>query len=150
VLLIEANVDDMSPQLVGPLYDGLFAAGAVDVWSSPILMKKGRPALQISALAPLAAAGAVERAFFEGSTILGLRRQRLDRVVLSRSFAKVETGYGSVRVKVGALDGQVLGAHPEFEDCRRLAGKAGVSTREVLSAAAAAARKLLPRRSRRA
>ena len=151
VLLIEANIDDMSPQLVGPLYDGLFAAGAADVWSAPILMKKGRPALQVSALAPLAAAGAVERAFFEGSTTLGLRRQRLDRVVLARSFAKVETVYGSVRVKVAALDGRVLGAQPEFEDCRRLAGKAGVPAREVLSAAAAAARALLPRavRSRR-
>jgi uncharacterized protein (TIGR00299 family) protein len=150
VLLIEANVDDMSPQLVGPLFDGLFAAGAADVWSTPILMKKGRPALQISALAPLAAAAAVERAFFEGSTTLGLRRQRLDRVVLARSFAKVETVYGPVRVKVAALDGQVLGAQPEFEDCRRLATKAGVAAREVLSAAAAAARTLLPRRSRRA
>ena len=150
VLLIEANVDDMSPQLVGPLYDGLFAAGAVDVWSAPILMKKGRPALQISALAPLATATAVERAFFEGSTTLGLRRQRLDRVVLARSFTKVETTYGPVRVKVGALDGQVLGAHPEFEDCRRLATKAGVSAREVLGAASAAARALLPRKGRRA
>jgi uncharacterized protein (TIGR00299 family) protein len=150
VLLIEANVDDMSPQLVGPLCDDLFAAGAADVWSTPILMKKGRPALQISALAPLAAAAAVERAFFQGSTTLGLRRQRLDRVVLARSFAKVETVYGPVRVKVAALDGQVLGAQPEFEDCRRLAGKAGVAAREVLSAASAAARALLPRRSRRA
>jgi pyridinium-3,5-bisthiocarboxylic acid mononucleotide nickel chelatase len=152
VLLIEANVDDMSPQLVGPLFDGLFAAGAADVWSTPILMKKGRPAVQVSALAPLAAATAVERAFFEGSTTLGLRRHRLDRVVLARSFAKVETPYGPVRVKVAALDGRVLGAQPEFEDCRRLAGKAGVAAREVLGAAAAAARALLPRpaRSRRA
>ncbi|HVV49734.1 MAG TPA: LarC family nickel insertion protein, partial [Polyangia bacterium] len=64
VVLVEANVDDMSPQLVGPLSDALFAAGAVDVWSAPILMKKGRPAVQVSALAPPAALGAVERAFF--------------------------------------------------------------------------------------
>ena len=152
VVLIEANLDDMSPQLVGPLFDGLFEAGAVDVWSTPILMKKGRPALQISALAPSAASTAVERAFFAGSTTLGLRRRALDRVVLARSFAKVATPYGEVRVKVAALDGQVLGAQPEFEDCRRLAARAGVAAREVLSAAAAAARQLLPRpaRSRRA
>ena len=152
VVLIEANVDDMSPQLVGPLFDALFEAGAVDVWSAPIMMKKGRPALQISALAPSATAAAVERAFFTASTTLGLRRRALDRVVLARSFAKVATPYGEVRVKVAALDGQVLGAQPEFEDCRRLAARAGVPAREVLSAAAAAARQLLPRpaRSRRA
>ena len=152
VVLIEANVDDMSPQLVGPLFDALFEAGAVDVWSTPILMKKGRPAVQISALAPASTIATVERAFFAASTTLGLRRRALDRVVLARSFAKVATPYGEVRVKVAALDGQVLGAQPEFEDCRRLAARAGVPAREVLSAAAAAARQLLPRptRSRRA
>ena len=145
VLLIEANVDDMNPQLVGPLFDALFEAGAVDAWSAPILMKKGRPALQISALAPPSARAAVERAFFQGSTTLGLRRRALERVVLARSFATVETPYGTVRAKVAALDGEVLGAQPEFEDCRRLAARAGVPAREVLSAAAAAARSLLPR-----
>jgi len=145
VVLIEANVDDMNPQLVGPLFDALFEAGAVDVWSAAILMKKGRPALQISALAPAAARIAVERAFFQGSTTLGLRRRALDRVVLARSFATIETPYGAVRVKVAALDGEVLGAQPEFEDCRRLAVKSRVPAREVLSAAAAAARRLLPR-----
>src|SRR6185312_12037998 len=139
VLLIEANVDDMNPQLVGPLFDALFEAGAVDAWSAPILMKKGRPALQISALAPPSARAAVERAFFQGSTTLGLRRRALERVVLARSFATVETPYGTVRAKVAALDGEVLGAQPEFEDCRRLAARAGVPAREVLSAAAAAA-----------
>ncbi len=149
VVLVEANLDDMSPQLVGPLYDALFAAGAVDVWSAPILMKKGRPALALSALAPPAALSAVERAFFVHSTTLGLRRRSLERVVLARSFATVATAYGKVRVKLGALDGEILGAQPEFDDCRRLAARAGVPAREVLAAAAAAARALLPRRTRR-
>ncbi|HZL16901.1 MAG TPA: LarC family nickel insertion protein, partial [Polyangia bacterium] len=117
VVLLEANLDDLTPQLVGPLYDALFAAGAVDVWSAPILMKKGRPALQVSALAPPGALGTVERAFFAHSTTLGLRRRALERVVLSRSFATVETPYGKVRVKLGALGGEILGAQPEFEDC---------------------------------
>jgi pyridinium-3,5-bisthiocarboxylic acid mononucleotide nickel chelatase len=144
VVLLEANLDDLAPQLVGPLYDALFAAGAVDVWSAPILMKKGRPALQVSALAPPGALGAVERAFFAHSTTLGLRRRALERVVLARSFATVETPYGKVRVKLGALGGEILGAQPEFEDCRRLAGRAKVAVREVVSAASAAARTLLP------
>jgi uncharacterized protein (DUF111 family) len=149
VVLVEANVDDMSPQLVGPLYDALFAAGAVDVWSAPILMKKGRPAVQISALVAPAALGAVERAFFANSTTLGLRRRALERVVLARSFVPVATAYGKVRIKLGALDGEILGAQPEFEDCRRLAARARVPAREVLAAAAAAARALLPAGGRR-
>ena len=144
VVLLEANLDDLAPQLVGPLYDALFAAGALDVWSAPILMKKGRPALQVSALAPPGALGAVERAFFVHSTTLGLRRRALERVVLARSFAAVETPYGKVRVKLGALGGEILGAQPEFEDCRRLAARAKVAVREVVGAASAAARALLP------
>jgi uncharacterized protein (TIGR00299 family) protein len=144
-LLFEANVDDMSPQLVGPLYEALAAAGAVDVWSAPVLMKKGRPALTISALAPAREAPAVERAFFRHSTTLGLRRRPVERVVAARSFAKVATPYGRVQVKIAALDGEVLGAQPEFEDCRRVAARARVPVKEVLAAAAAAARGLLPR-----
>jgi uncharacterized protein (TIGR00299 family) protein len=149
VVLVEANVDDMSPQLVGPLFDALFAAGAVDVWSAPILMKKGRPAIQLSALTPPVSLAAVERAFFANSTTLGLRRRALERVVLARSFATVATSYGKVRIKLGALDGEILGAQPEFDDCRRLAARAHVPAREVLAAAAAAARVLLPGRTRR-
>jgi len=149
VLLLEANIDDMSGELIAPLFDALADAGAVDVWSAPILMKKGRPALQVSALVPPEAATAVERAFFRNSTTLGLRRRRLERVVLARSFVKVATRYGSVRAKIAVLDGEVLGAHPEFEDCRRLAARARVPVREVVAAAAAAARAALPKRKPR-
>jgi pyridinium-3,5-bisthiocarboxylic acid mononucleotide nickel chelatase len=149
VLLLEANIDDMSGELIAPLCDALADAGAVDVWSAPILMKKGRPALQVSALVPPDAAPAVERAFFRNSTTLGLRRRRLERVVLARSFVKVATRYGGVRAKIAVLDGEVLGAHPEFEDCRRLAARARVPVREVVAAAAAAARAALPKRKPR-
>jgi hypothetical protein len=139
VTLLEANVDDMSPQLVAPLMEALLGAGAVDAWSTAILMKKGRPALQVSALAPPAAVPDVQRAFFRNSTTLGVRMQALGRAVLGRAFARADTPYGPVRVKIGALDGEVLGAQPEFEDCRRLAARAGVPVREVLAAATAAA-----------
>ena len=149
VVLLEANIDDMSGELVAPLFDALAEAGAVDVWSAPILMKKGRPAVQVSALAPPAALAAVERAFFRNSTTLGLRRRPLERVVLARSFVKVATRYGAVRAKLAALDGEVLGAHPEFEDCRRLAARARVPVREVVAAAAAAARAWLSARGAR-
>ena len=147
VMLLEANIDDMSGELVAPLCEALAEAGAVDVWSASILMKKGRPAVQVSALAPPDAAAAVERAFFRNSTTLGLRRRRLERVVLARSFVKVPTPHGQVRVKLAALDGEVLGAHPEFDDCRRLAARARVPVRDVVAAASAAARAWLAARS---
>jgi hypothetical protein len=145
IVRVEANLDDMSPQLVAPLVEALLAAGAVDAWSVPIVMKKGRPALEVTALAPPAALGDVQRAFFRHSTTLGVRLQPMSRVVLGRSFESVATPYGAVRVKIGALDGEVMGAQPEFEDCRRLAAKAGVPVRTVLGAATAAAHALLAR-----
>ena len=149
VVRLEANLDDMSPQLVAPLQEALFEAGAVDVWSAPIVMKKGRPALEVTALAPPTAAADVERAFFRHSTTLGVRRQALTRAVLARAFETVDTSFGRVRVKLGALDGEVLGAQPEFEDCRRLAARAGVPVRAVLAAATAAAQGVVEGRTGR-
>jgi uncharacterized protein (TIGR00299 family) protein len=142
VIRVEANIDDMNPQLVAPLFEALLDAGAVDVWSTPILMKKGRPALQVTALCAPAALDEVRRGFFRHSTTLGVRLQPMERSVLARAFQRVDTPYGAVRVKLGALDGEVLGAAPEFEDCRRLAARAKVPVRAVLAAAAAAAQAL--------
>jgi len=139
VVLVAANVDDMSPQLMEPLMTALFAAGAVDAWSTAILMKKGRPALEIAALCPPAALPAVEAAFFANSTTIGLRRQLMQRTVLDRATAKVATPYGEVRVKVATRDGEILGATPEFEDCRKLALRAQVTVRKVVAEANTAA-----------
>jgi uncharacterized protein (TIGR00299 family) protein len=144
VIVVEANIDDMSPELVAPLFEAVLGAGAVDVWSTPILMKKGRPAITVSAMAAPAAVAEVERAFFRCSTTIGVRRYPVERTVLARSLVQVETAYGPVRVKVGAAGGEVIGAQPEFEDCRRRAAATGASVREVMSAAAAASRALLP------
>lgn len=139
VLLLQSNIDDMNPQLVEPLMSGLLAAGALDVWATSILMKKGRPALEVSALVTADALTAVERAFFCNSTTLGVRRQPLSRSVLARAMATVDTRFGSVPIKLATLGTDVLGANPEFEDCRRLAEAAGVPVRAVLAEANAAA-----------
>jgi uncharacterized protein (TIGR00299 family) protein len=149
VRLLQANLDDMSPQLVEPLMTALFAAGALDVWVSSILMKKGRPALEVSALAEEPHFADVTRAFFRNSTTLGVRHTAFDRVVLGRSMAQVTTPFGAVPVKVAAMEGEVLGATPEFEDCRRLAARAKVSVREVLAAATVEASKLIRRPGRK-
>jgi uncharacterized protein (DUF111 family) len=129
VTLLAANIDDMSAELVATFTEALAAAGAVDVWTTPIVMKKGRAGVEVSALAPPDVAAAVERAFFVHSTTLGVRRSQVDRMVLARSFAPVTTRYGRVRVKLAALDGAVVGTHPELEECRRLAARASPSAR---------------------
>src|SRR6185295_318468 len=134
----------LNPQLVAPLFEALFAAGALDVWSTPILMKKGRPAQQLSALCEPARGAEVERAFFLHSTTLGIRVRPVRRATLPRSLATVETAYGPVRVKVAGLDGEPIGAQPEFDDCRRRAAAAGVPVRRVWAAAVAAASALVP------
>ena len=143
VLLLEANIDDMSGQLLAALFEALFAAGAVDVWSTPIFMKKGRPAQQVSALADPAIAPQVQRAFFLNATTLGVRVRPVQRATLARSMAEVETPHGRVRVKVAGLDGTAIGAEPEFDDCRRRAEAAGVPVRRVWAAALAAANALV-------
>jgi hypothetical protein len=149
VVLVAANIDDMNPQLVEPLMAELFAAGALDVWFSPIVMKKGRPAFEISALCPPGALASVERAFFANSSTIGLRRQVMQRTVLDRAMAKVATAHGELRVKVVSRQGEVLGATPEFEDCRKLALRKGVPVREVVAEAGAAALALLRSARRR-
>ena len=144
VLLLEANIDDMSGQLLAALFEALFVAGALDVWSTPIFMKKGRPAQQVSVLAEPAVASQVQRAFFLNATTLGVRVRPVQRATLARSSAEVATPYGAVRVKVAGLDGAPIGAEPEFEDCRQRAAAAKVPVRRVWAAALAAAHTLIP------
>ena len=139
VLLLEANIDDMAGQLVAPLTEALFAAGAVDVWTTPIFMKKGRPAVQVSALLPPASRGAVEQAFFANSPTLGVRSTPFSRTTLERSQATVSTPWGEVPIKLSLQEGRLFGAAPEFEDCKALAIQSGVPVRDVHAAATAAA-----------
>jgi uncharacterized protein (TIGR00299 family) protein len=140
VLVLEAEVDDMLPQLCGPLVERLLGAGALDAYLTPVQMKKGRPGFLITVLADASARAAVEEMLFRETTTLGVRRQEWDRTVLEREVVPVGTPYGPVGVKVGRRDGRVYNAQPEFEDCQRAAGAAGVPVKEVWAAALAAFR----------
>jgi uncharacterized protein (TIGR00299 family) protein len=136
---LDANVDDMSPQLAEPLMEALFAAGALDVWFTPIHMKKNRPAFQVSALAPPEVAEAVAAAFLRESTTLGVRRHVVSRRTLDRRIERVATPYGEVEIKLGLEGGRVVNAAPEYESVRRLAAERNIPTKEVWAAAVAAA-----------
>ncbi len=137
---LEANLDDCPGQLVARAIEVALEAGALDAWAAPVTMKKGRPGVVLSALAPAALAGGVARAFLVETTTLGVRSWPVDRVELERELVPVETPYGAVRVKVGRLAGAELGAQPEYDDCLLRARERGVSVREVAAAALAAHR----------
>src|SRR6266545_1513585 len=136
--LLETNLDDASGQIVARAVDAALEAGALDAWSAPITMKKGRPAVLVAALVEDARRAAVTRVLFAETTTLGIRRRRVERDVLAREVRTVETRHGAVRVKVALLDGVELGAQPEHDDCLALAREKGVALREVIQAAIAA------------
>ena len=141
VFVIEANMDDMSPQLYGYFAEKALAAGALDVTCSPLQMKKNRPGLLVTVMSK-PELEALSDLFFEETTTIGVRITEARRKVLEREVVKVETPYGPVRVKVARRDGKIVNAAPEFEDCRRLAEEKAVPLKEVMRAAQAACRQL--------
>ncbi|MEE9200845.1 MAG: nickel pincer cofactor biosynthesis protein LarC [Candidatus Brocadiales bacterium] len=142
VWVLETNVDDMTGEICGYVTDRLLLAGAVDVYTTAIQMKKNRPGVLFTAVVPEGAKEAVERVFFRETTTFGVRGYKTSRSVLSRSLVEVETRYGTVRVKVGRLNGQISNMSPEYEDCRRIAEKESVPLKSVYEAAVEATRKL--------
>ena len=129
---LEANIDDMNPQIYGWLYERLFAAGALDVWTTPIFMKKNRPAQMLSVLVDKERKELCIKIIFEETTTIGLRVIDIARRVEAvRKIAKVETRFGSVQCKVSAYDGKIVSITPEYEDCRRLAEQNSVPLKAV-------------------
>jgi len=137
VAVVEANIDDMNPELCEPLLEAAFAAGAVDAWFTSIVMKKSRPAFTIAALCPPAAREAVAAAILRESTTIGVRFSSRQRMVLPRRIVIVDTPWGKVPVKV-AGEGENVNAAPEYEACRAVAAAAGVPVKRVYLAALAA------------
>jgi len=140
---LETNIDDMNPELYGPLTQRLLDAGAADVWLTPVYMKKGRPGVQVTLLASPALEETLARMLLAETTTLGVRVSGARRHEAERSQTTVATPYGSVRVKLKWVDGELCGAKPEFTDCLRLAEEQGLPLRRVEAAAAAAAQQLL-------
>jgi uncharacterized protein (TIGR00299 family) protein len=142
VVLVETNLDDFSPELVPDAVERCFEAGALDVWTVPAQMKKGRPGFVLSALARPDAQAAVALALLESTSALGVRVSRLQRYELEREERTVEVGAGTVRVKVGLLDGRVVNVAPEHDDCAAVAKSAGRSVKSVWAEALARAQDL--------
>ncbi len=128
---ISTNIDDMNPELYGAVSQRLFAAGARDVWLTPVQMKKGRPGVVLSALAPAALESTLCDLLLRETTTLGVRVHAVHRHEAARAQGVVDTRYGPVQVKIKRIDGAVWGAMPEYDDCLRVAEAAGVPVRLV-------------------
>ena len=139
VVLLETNLDDLVPELVPDAVERCLAAGALDVWSVPAQMKKGRPGIVLSALARPGAEHEIARAMLEETSALGVRVARLSRYELEREERVVEIDGRPIRIKVGLLDGRVVNLAPEHDDCSALARATGRAVKSIWAEALALA-----------
>lgn len=124
--LIETNIDDASPQVLGHVMDRAFAVGALDCWFTPIMMKKNRPATMLSVLCEQEIVDEIRELLYTETPTLGLRITETSRESLSREIVKVKTKYGDITVKTATLNGNIVNVKPEYDDVRRLAIEHGV------------------------
>jgi uncharacterized protein (TIGR00299 family) protein len=143
IVQVETTVDDMSPQLYEPLMERLFEAGALDVHLTPVLMKKSRPGVVVTALCAPDAVGALARACFLESTTIGVRWTSYRRSRLPREMVTLATSLGELSYKVSRLDGRVVTVTPEFDEVRRIAGEKGLAVRDALEQARVEGRRLV-------
>jgi uncharacterized protein (TIGR00299 family) protein len=135
VVVIEANIDDMTPQNFAYATEKLLAAGALDVFTIPIQMKKARPGQLLQVLASSDAVDRLTQVIFRETSTIGIRRYAVERSVLDREFVEVATEFGNVNIKVSRMDGEVMNAAPEYEDCARIAQEKNVPLKKVQSLA---------------
>ena len=138
VSVLETNLDDANPQIIGALLPRLLDAGALDAFTTPVSMKKNRPGTQLTVIAANQDLDALAELVLRESTTLGVRIYAVERRELARHHVGVNTPWGPVRVKVGMLGDEVVNWAPEFDDCERLARDAGVAVKQVIQAAAVA------------
>lgn len=143
MVLLETNIDDMNPQFYDYVMEILFKQGALDVWLTPIQMKKNRPAIMLSVLAPAGLEGVLAETVMKETTTLGIRVRPVFRHIADRENSVIDSSHGKIRVKVKRFNGNVLGISPEYEDCRRIAAEKGIPFKEVYRVAEVEARRLL-------
>ena len=129
--MLETNLDDLPAEVIGYCYDLLLAAGALDVFTTPIFMKKNRPGVLLSVLSPEANLPALEDILFRETTTFGIRRFPVTRHKLQRRACTVQTPWGAVQGKLGWQNGRTPVFSPEYEDCARVARQHGIALREV-------------------
>jgi hypothetical protein len=135
VTVIETNIDDLNPQFYETAMEQLFAAGALDVFLTPIQMKKNRPGTLLSVICDPAGAESLAAVVLAETSTLGVRMSRWERVCLDRRWEEVVTPFGTIRIKIGERDGKTVTASPEYEECKRAAAEHDVAIRQVYESA---------------
>jgi len=135
IAVIEANLDDMNPQIYGYFLEKALAAGALDVYTTPVQMKKNRPGTLLTLLCKPADTNALMSLVFAETTTLGARTYKAQRRTLPRETVNVHTQYGDVHVKLARINGSIRHVAPEYEDCRKLASEKNVPLQQVINEA---------------
>jgi hypothetical protein len=135
VAVIESTVDDMNPQIYGYFQERALQSGALDVYATPVQMKKNRPGLLLTVVCSLSMVDTLAELIFGETTTIGIRYTVARRKTLERQFLQVQTEYGAITIKVSYLEGRRVNCAPEYEDCRRLAIEKGITLKEVFAAA---------------
>jgi pyridinium-3,5-bisthiocarboxylic acid mononucleotide nickel chelatase len=135
ISVIEANLDDMNPQIYGYFLERALAAGALDVYTTPVQMKKNRPGTLLTVLCKPQDANALTSLIFAETTTFGVRTTAAQRRILPREHVSVSTTFGDVRIKLSRVNGRILHISPEFDDCRKLAVEKNVPLQQVINAA---------------
>ena len=143
LVLIETNIDDMNPELYEAAMDSLFKAGALDVYLSPIIMKKSRPASKISVLSTERSRDIMTQVLLQETSSFGVRYYKVGRTVLEREIKTVKTSYGPIKIKIGKFNGRTLQASPEYEDCKKISKIKKVPVRNIYDEAYSLAKKLI-------
>jgi uncharacterized protein (DUF111 family) len=134
-VVIETNIDDMNPQVYDYLIEKLMQQGAQDVYLTPVIMKKGRPAILLSVLTDRSKVDALLNTVFRETTSIGVRIQEVTRKKLTREIIEVKTPYGTIKVKISKQGDEVLTITPEYEDCRKIAEEKNIPLRQVMAEA---------------
>ena len=140
-MMLEANIDDMNPEIYGYVMEKAFKLGALDVFMTPIIMKKNRPGIKLSVLCEQEKQEELEKLVLTETTTLGLRKYKVDRTILKRQSVKLKTKYGVVSMKLGYMGGKPVKLAPEFEECREIAEGFGIPIRQVYEDLVYAAKK---------
>ncbi len=135
IAVLEANIDDLNPQVFGYVMDRLLEEGALDAFGIPVQMKKNRPGMLLTVLCKTEDAPKLTQLLFAETSTLGVRHREEQREVLARKFVTVSTQWGDVRLKIASMNGTITNYAPEYEDCRRIAAEHHVPLKSVMQEA---------------
>ncbi|MFW6278656.1 MAG: nickel insertion protein [Bacillota bacterium] len=143
-MVLETNIDDMSAEIYSFLFGELFAAGALDVFLTNIIMKKNRPGIKLNVLAKNEDLEVLENIIFRETTTLGIRKYQVARKALKRKFFDIQTEWGPVKIKAAYKDGELVSYNPEYEDCKTIAEKFELPLKKVYTKVKQLANNKLP------